>query len=195
MGQMTEDGAPAGAEQPRRPGDRYAYNADARAKAREDAPITIGGQEFHRRRKSWEVTRELRQLLRAQEKASSRAERFRAQIDALTEKIRGVRDPDTGDWVKYPLTDEDEVAELEGKVDDLNDKVDEAILEGDNAAFEMIALLLRKENGDEAGGDRPDVEHLKRELDAEEAGELAAVLASGAEPLEDPTQTGTSSDS
>lgn len=174
------DGLPPGVEVlDAPPASRHAFDADGRAETREGAPITIGGLTFHRRRKSWEVTRELRSLLRRQERAGGRVDRLLARIDGLTERIRGARDPEGG-WLTRPLTDDDEIDRIELEVTALEDKVDEARDEADEAAYEMIALLLR--DGD---GARPDTLHLKNSLDSEDAGDLAATLAGGGEP--DPT--------
>src|SRR5687768_258507 len=87
------DGAPPGAAEERTPAERYAYDADGRARAREGAAVTIGEVDFHRVRKTWEVTRHMRRLLREQEMHVGRANRLRARIDAHTDKIRGVREP------------------------------------------------------------------------------------------------------
>jgi hypothetical protein len=174
------DGAKPG-EEVRTPGDKHAFDADGRAKAREDAPVTIGGEVFHRRRKNWTVTRELRALLRDQEKCGNRAARYRARVDALTEEIRGVRDPDTGAWTKPPMTDDDAIERLEGEIDGFDAEIDAAQGESDEAAYAIIALLLRKADAN----DRPELEFLKESLDVEEAGDLASALAGGGET--DPT--------
>lgn len=175
------DGAPPGSEQPRTPGDKHAFDADGYAKAREEAPVTIGEIVFHRRRKSWQVTREMRNLLRTQERASGKGARLRARVDALTEQIRGVQNPQTGKWDQAPTTDEAVIDRIEGEIDALNDEIDASGDEADHAAYELIALLLRDDKGDQ-----PNVDHLKESLDMEDAGELAARLAGGGE--ENPTQ-------
>jgi len=176
------DGAKPGQEVLDAPDRRYAFDADGRAKTREDAPVTIGGMVFHRRRKNWEATRSLRKLLRVQELEGGRAERFRARISALTQEIRGVRDAETGEWTRPPLADEQRIEQIEAQVDELNEKVDECDVESDQAAYEIIALLLRTEEGAS-----PDVGHLKEYLDLEEAGDLAGALAGGGEVAEGPT--------
>lgn len=181
------DGAPPGAEAPRTDADKHSFDADGRAKVREGAPITIGDQVFHRRRKNWAVTRELRVLLRTQERAASKAQRLRARVAALSEKIRGSQDPQTGEWLKEPISDDAEIDRIEAEVETLEGQIDQAADESDEAAFAMIALLLRKDGSD----DHPDVDHLKESLDSEDAGDLAANLAGGAEP--DPTPEPTSS--
>lgn len=157
--QRGQDGAPPGAEVPRTPSDKHAFDADGRAETREDAPITIGGKTFHRRRKNWEVTRELRKLLRDQERASVRADRARKKIDALPADA-----PD------------DDLYELEQQVDVATD-------ESDQSAYELIALLLRDDQDNSPG-----VDGLKAALDVEDAGDLAATLAGGSaeDPTETP---------
>lgn len=150
------DGAPPGAVVPPTAAERYAFDADSRAADRESADVTIGGSTYQRRRKNWEVTRSLRALLRDQERAGIRANRARKRIDAL--------DPDAPDEDLFVL----------------EDAVDKATDESDEAAYRIIALLLR--DGDDLS---PDVDHLKRSLDVEDAGDLAANLAGGGEP--DPT--------
>lgn len=179
------DGAPPGAKAPPVPGDKYAYDADAKAKEREEADITIGGRKFRRVKKSWDVTRELRKLLRAQERAGDKVMRLEAQKDALTEKIRGVRDLDSGGWVSYPLDDEEKIAEVEQEVEGLDEQVDQLSEDSDNAAYSMIRLLLRDPEAKDDVEPKPSEEFLKKELDAAEAGDLVRLLTSGAEP--DPT--------
>ena len=177
----SRDGAPPGSSAP---GGKYAFDADARAKAREDAPVTIGELTFHRRRRNWEATRALREQLRTQEKASGRKQRLFARIDAVSEQIRGVRDPLTGEWKSPPLTDEAEIAALEAEVERLEDEVDAATDESDEAAYAIIALLLRDDEGNP-----PAIEHLKETLDVAEAGDLSGALSSGEDPAEGPTPT------
>lgn len=145
--------------------DKHEFNADARAEAREQAPVTIGGQTFHRRRKTWEVTRSLRELLRRQERAGVKADRARKKIDAL--------DADAPDEELFAL----------------EDQVDAATDEADEAAYEILALLLKAAEG----GESPSTVHLKEHLDSEDAGDLAASLAGGGEPVADPTETPDSS--
>jgi hypothetical protein len=180
----ASDGAKPGTEVLVAPNRHYGFDADGRAKTREDACITIGDIVFHRRRKNWEVTRELRTLLRLQERAGSRSERLRARISALTTEIRGIQDTETAEWTRLPLDDEERIHEIEAQVDKLDGEVDAADTESDQAAYELIALLLRTDDGTQ-----PDVGHLKEYLDVEEAGDLAGLLAGGGEAPEGPTQT------
>lgn len=159
----TPDGATPGSQfGPAR--SKHDFDADARAADREAAAVTIGGIVYHRRRKNWEATRALRALLRRQERAAIASNRARKRIDAL--------DADAPD---------DDLAKLE-------DQIDAATDESDEAAYGIIALLLRTDDG--AG---PDIDHLKASLDVEDAGDLAANLAGGGEP--DPTPTTPSSSS
>lgn len=155
-----EDGAPPGEEYGKR--SKHDFDADARAEAREAADVTIGGVVYHRRRKNWEATRALRALLRAQERAGIRSQRARKKIDAL--------DADA--------PDED--------VEALEDEIDKATDDSDDAAYGIIALLLRDDDGQS-----PSTDVLKAALDVEDAGDLAANLAGGGEP--DPTPASPSS--
>lgn len=184
------DGAKPGAEAPRDGSEAYTYDADKRAGEREKATNTIGGRAFFRVRKNWEVSRALRALLRASEKAQTRIERNSARIDALTEEIRGVYDAKADKWVKPPTTDEDRIREIDEKVDELEAQIDTAGDEVDEAAYKIMHLLLR---GDTDAP--PPIEFLKENLDTREAGELANLLATGREAVPDPTSTGTSSSS
>lgn len=156
------DGAKPGAEVVT-PSDKHAFNADGRAAAREAAPVTVGGIDYHRRRKNWAVTRKLRALLRDQERAQTRADRARKALDEL------------------PI-DTDEAT-----LDQYEEKIDAAIDDSDNTAYEIIALLLRDDDGESppVGDGTEDDGTLKSELDVEDAGDLAATLAGGGEP--DPT--------
>lgn len=143
---------------------RHSFNADQRANERETAPITIGGVIFHRRRKTWEVSRTMRNLMREQERASRHGDRVRRQLDEAA--------PDASD---------DEIAELERKLDEASDAAD-------LAAYKIVALLLEAE-----GGGPPDLAHLQEHLDVDDTGDLATMLAGGGEPVEGPTQTASTS--
>jgi hypothetical protein len=168
---LAKDGAKPGATSA--PTDRYVYDADAKAATREAAPVTIGGTVYKRRRKNWEATRALRDLLRVQERAATRQHRLRLRIDALAQKQADDAVAQGDDFDEDAA--EDAIADLERQVDDWGDK-------GDEAAYGIIALLLR--DGD---GNGPTLDHLKQALDVDEAGDLAASLAGGGEP--DPTPT------
>lgn len=182
------DGAKPGAED-RAPSDRHAYDADGRAKAREEAPITIGGRHWHRKRRNWKVTREVRKLLRDQEKAQGHSRRLQAQIAARGEQVSGIRDYETGDWKTPPITDAAALEQLEAEIDALNKQVDKVDDESDLAVYRILMMLLRAEDGDTG----PTLKFLQDECDYEELGELAGMLASGAEPTEGPTPTASSS--
>lgn len=186
--QRGQDGAKPGAEA-RTPADRHAFDADGRAEAREGAPITIGGQTFHRVRRNWAVIRKVRGLLRDQEKAAQQTRRYEVQISAKTEAIAGVLDPQTGDWKTPPVTDDAELARIDAEIEELYKKSDKANEDADTAAFKIVVLLLRGD-GDEPG---PDIRFLQESCDFAEVGALAAVLAGGEEPAEGPTPTESSS--
>lgn len=166
------DGAKPGAASPTAHYDR---NIDETAKARESGNVTIGEIVYHRRRRTWQVTRALRELLDAQETAGGRAERARRRIDKLRDEYEDASD------ARADAIDEE--------IEALRAKVRDAVDEGDDAAFRIIALLLRRADGEE-----PDVERLKADLDFEDAGDLAAELAGAGEPVSGPTETATSSD-
>jgi hypothetical protein len=145
------DGAKPGA---RDPVSRFSFNADARVAEREQGIITIGEQGFVRVRKNWDVTRALRGLLRVQEKSGITIERLDKQV--------------------VESADESQLDGLWRQRDEQQDSADEA-------AYEIIALLLK-----DTEGNRPPVEHLKEWLDVQEAGDLAGALSTGREP--DPSQ-------
>jgi hypothetical protein len=162
VAQDKPDGAKPGSGTPGRD-DHHAFDAESRAKAREAAPVTVGEQVFHRRRKNWKVTRDLRGLLRVQERAGIRSNRANKRIeDAPADE---------------PM---DAIEALETEVDGYQDEADEA-------AYSIIALLLANDEGES-----PDLDYLKEQLDVEDAGDMAATLSGGGEPPEGPTQTETS---
>lgn len=153
------DGAPPGAEVPPAGSQRFAFDADAKAKAREGAPVTIGGVPYRRVRKNWDATRALRGLLRTQERHQTKQARVRRRLEAL--------DVDA---------DESAFEALEQDIDALTDAADEV-------AYEVIQLLLRDDDGQP-----PVIDHLKEHLDVEEAGELGSNLANGGEPDPTPAE-------
>lgn len=161
--ESAEDGAKPGSQPP--PNPKHEFNADSRAADREAAPITVGKREFRRRRKNWKVTRELRSLMRDQELAGLRQSRISKEIEGLAS--------DAEDY-------ESQVIERRAKLDALGDEADEA-------AYKIIALLLRDEDGES-----PPLELLQDECDVEDVGELAATLAGGGDELPDPTETASS---
>lgn len=145
------DGAKPGSDP--LPNSSLSFNADERAEKREQAPITLGGVTYTRCRKNWTLTRNLRRLLRKQERTSIQQDRLNKQLEDL------------------PLDAPDD------QLDRIEKEVDEAQDQGDVAAYEIIALLLKDEDDS-----HPDLDALKDELDVEDAGTLAMVLATGREP-------------
>jgi hypothetical protein len=160
--QIAEDGAKPGSGTPE---GEVSFNSETTAKEREAKVITLGEDEtaFHRRRKNWQVTRELRALLRKQERSQLAIARVNKQLSELP-----IEAPDA------------DVQKLEDRVDALQD-------EGDVAAYEIIALLLRDDEGN-----APTVEMLQEGVDVEDVGTLANRLAGGGEQVADPTETATS---
>lgn len=177
------------------PESNYNYDADEKARARQAGVITIGGEQFHRAKKDWDTSRELQRLMSKQSRAQHKILRIEARQDGLAEQLRGIRDVDTGDWKVEPLQDDDKIAEIETKVDELDEQKATAGEESDQAAYDMIALLLRKKDAPDPDADaaRPTDEFLKKELDSAEASDLVGLLTSGSEPPADPTTTGTTS--
>lgn len=145
-----KDGAKPGTAEP---DQHFEYDADAIAKRRESADITIGGTKYHRRKKNWEVTRELRTLLRAQERAGIR-------IDAVNKELEAA-DVDADDQV----------------FDDLYAKSDELADKADTAAYGVITLLLADKDGNS-----PEDGFLRENLDVEDVAVLARKLQGGREP-------------
>ncbi len=145
----AKDGAKPGAGEP---DQHFEYNADAIAKSRESADITIGGTKYHRRKKNWEVTRELRTLLRTQERCGIR-------IDAVNKQLEAA-DVDAADEV---------FDELYAKSDELADKAD-------TAAYGVITLLLADKDGNS-----PEDGFLREHLDVEDVAVLARKLQGGRE--------------
>lgn len=179
------DGAKPGAAAPSTAGDRYGYDADARATERESADIVLGGKRLRRVRKTWDVSKEQRQLLRRNEKVQDKAMRLEAVKDAKGERIRGVRDIDTGNWVTPPLMEDAEVAAVEAEIEAVDQEIDALAEEGDQIAYDIIRLGLRFADGQEGAEGKPTDEFLKQHLAAEDAAELVRRLTRGAEP--DPT--------
>jgi hypothetical protein len=140
-----------------------AFDADARAEAREQAPVVIGGVTYHRRRKDWNTTRAMRALLREQERAGAAQDRAQRLVDELSaaEQV-------------------DDAA-----LDEAYRKLDEAGDAADLATYRLIALLLRTADG---GDVEPEL--LQQSLDVQDAGPLAASLA-GADPDPTPAAAGT----
>jgi hypothetical protein len=178
------------------------FNVDERARARESAAITIGGIDFHRRRKNWTVTRELRAVMRDQERAGARQQKAArdldeldgTEIDRLTYQLDDSNVDGDSDrakrWrAKLDRLEADRAAledagELDDELDKRRDALDAASEQSDDVAYRMIALLLRDDDGNP-----PTTDFLKDELDVADVGELASKLAGGGEP--DPTQADT----
>jgi len=158
------DGAKPGSQPA--PGGRLdeGFDAPERSKKRESAPFVLGDQTFTRRRKNWKMTRELRTLLRKQERSMISISRVNTEISEL------------------PTGRQSEQKELE-----LEDRIDALQDEGDIASYEIVALLLRDEEGNS-----PAVEMIQEELDVEDVAALAQWFAGGGEPVADPTETATS---
>lgn len=145
----------------------HGFDADAKAKAREDAPVTIGAQTFRRRRKVWPVQRGLRSLFREQERFSAQLLRLEREEEKLEEKR---------------LTDA-VVTELEGIAEKKSD-VEEKL---DDLAYRIVAFGLHPDgSGPE---DTADVEHLKANLAQEEVSDLVRMIAGAGEPDPSPAPT------
>lgn len=149
---------------PEKPGNesRYAFNAVKRRRARETAPIilTEDAPTYFRRLKNKKVSVELRTLLRTQERSQIHAKRISKQIERLEDPA------------------DSEIAELEAQQNRYLD-------EGDDAAYGIIALLLRDDEKNP-----PSIELLE-ELDGEDAADLAYTLATGREVDPTPATTTT----
>lgn len=161
-----------------------AFDADARAQLRADAVITIGERPFKRVKKTLEVSRELRKLIREQETNMAKATRTAARIGELeAEQLEAAADG------------KDELeAELEAKIGELVKGVDEAREVSEVVSFRIIALLLdeQAQTGDDApellASDEEAVDHLVGELDVNDAVVIANMLANGIDPNPQTTQ-------
>lgn len=176
------------------------FNADERAAKRDNAPVTIDGVVFKRRRKVWAITRLMRQTMRAQEKAVAFSNRCHGRVAELeVRQAEAARDGDDA-----------EESKLEEKIDELIAKADEATELAEVTTYRLLALLLvpPDEAPDVEPGDDvlplaafgPDafeeddldtvdeaVEWLQPRLDAEDAAELAREMTGSREP--DPPTT------
>lgn len=191
-GRRGPDGAKPGDGEPL-PNAGTGYDANASAKAREAKSFPIGDRTFFRVRKTWDVSRALAKLLREQERLQDKALRLDARKDAKAERIRGIRDIDTGGWVSHPLDDDEDIQKVEDEVRALEDEIDTTAEAIDQCAYDMIRLLLQDPTVqvDDPEARKPSDEFLKAELAAEDAGAMVRLLTSGAEP--DPTPTTPSS--
>jgi hypothetical protein len=108
------------------------FDADARTKAREETPVVIAGVRFTRRKKDWKVSRAMRKLMRIQESALALNRRLRIRIAELdAEQVEAAA-----------KGEDDKVAELEGQIDELVGKGDEATENGELVSYRLLALLL-----------------------------------------------------
>jgi hypothetical protein len=183
-----------------KPAVDHGYNADEKATERESADVVIGGQTFRRRRKNWNVTRQMRELLNAQQRAGDRQQALQRKFDELdgtaAERLRldaaGAAETDRQRMIaKAERLDEQldalDADELVEQLDDLRAQLNAEADKADEAAFGLISLLLvepRSEGDVEVTN--PPIAFLKESLDVVDAGKLAAKLTSGGEP--DPTQ-------
>jgi hypothetical protein len=152
------------------------YDADAKATEREDAPVTIGGHEFRRRRKTWKVSRRMRLLSRDQERNVALGQRLRLRIAEL--EAEQAEAATSGE--------EEREAELEEQIEALVAKADDGTEVAETATYRLLALLLiapLKAVGDgqepalagfgvmddELEDDEPAIEFLQAELDTEDA--------------------------
>lgn len=169
------------------------FDADARTAAREGTVVRIAGATFTRRRKDWQISRAMRQAMRSQEKQVALANRIASRIAELeTEQAEAAVDGN----------DEREL-ELEGKIDDLVNRADDAREEAELVTYRLLALLLIPpakygEDERELRGFGPDalededavdaaIAFLQPALDVEDAAALARELTGSDEP--DPQTT------
>lgn len=137
---------------------RRGYNADEKAREREGAPVTIAGEEYHPRRKTTAVMREVRRIGREQNRVNRESRRLTRELEALE--------------LEAPDEQRDE---LEERIDALGD-------EANALTFRMLAALLVHSDGGEA---QP--ETLEMELDVADAGGLSDYLLEGVGEEPDPT--------
>lgn len=173
-----------------------AFDADARRSEREGTTVTIEGHTFRRRRKDWSVSRAMRKLMREQESAVALGNRLRVRVSELE-----------AEQVEAAAKGEDDTVEnLEGQIDDLITRADEATEDAELVTYRLLALLLSPPEGDEldadawgpadddvpltAGEAESAVRFLQPALDVEDAASLAQELTGSREP--DP-QTATAS--
>lgn len=173
------------------------FNADERSAARSSSPVTIAGVPFRRRVKDWDISLSMRALMRAQESAVARSNRLGARVQELE-----------ADQIEAAASGETEKEEaLEGTIEELIGKSDEATVIAERTTYRLLALLLEPpedaaESFDELDADvvdgfgvlkdesRDDSEAtawLARRLDSTDALVLARVLAGQREP--DPQMT------
>lgn len=148
----------------KKPGEnRFDINADQQQQERRDAVITIGGQEFHRKMKDNEVSRQARELTRAQNIANRRAGVCREQADELD------------------AAEVDEFERLEEEADSYDDDAIEI-------TYDLVALLI-----EDSEGKAPSPELLRTKADIEDIADIARSVTGGGEPVSGPTRTPSSS--
>lgn len=130
------------------------FDADARAREREDQTVTIGGREFKPVRRTTKVMREVRRIGREQERLNRRSLKLEQEAEKALE-----------------AGDEDKAAELANQSDD-------ATNEATGLTFTMLAGLLELQGDaleDVAG-------HIEEHLDLTDAEKLADHLMGGESP-------------
>lgn len=174
--------------------DAATFDADERTQRRENTPVKIAGATFTRRRKDWGVSRAMRQAMRAQEKAIALSNRVRTRVAEL--EVKQAEAATEGD--------DAEEERLEGLIDDLVARADDATQDAELTTYRLLALLLVPpgdgygENNTPLVGFGPDavedesavlqaIEFLQPALDVEDAADLARELTGTREP--DPTTT------
>lgn len=173
------------------------FDADRLTTEREKLPVKIAGATFTRRRKDWEVSRLMRQLMRSQEKHIASSNRVKARVAELeVEQMEAASDGNT--------TLE---ADLEAKIGELVERADEATEDAELASYRLVALLLVApsdgygEHNEPLRGFGPDdiddesaidaaIGFLQPALDVEDVAALARELSGGQEP--DPPTTSSS---
>lgn len=152
------------------------FDADAKADARSNAPVTIGGRTFHLRRRTWPVALRIRRVIREQERVAG-------QVDRLSRKLGRLADEEPAAGEALDAFD-DRIAEAS---EELERQIDELVEESDRLAYRLVAVGLHPD------GDDPDAEadetFLQEHLAAEEAGALARMVAGAREPDPSPAPT------
>lgn len=130
------------------------FDADERAKSRESAPVTIGGQMFHRVRKTTKVDRELRRLGREEAKLGRRRDREAKQLSDLEQQLNDA-------------TSDTEIEGVEQQIAEVEDRIEEITGALELMSLEMIRMLLGGENGpsDELLTDAFDTRELRALVD------------------------------
>jgi hypothetical protein len=171
-------------------GGRATFDADQRTHDRENTPVIIDGRTFLRARKDWATSRAMRSIMREQEKNVALANRLRIRVGELeVEQAEAATE-----------ADDDRELELEGKIDELVRKADDATEAAEIVSYRLLALLLIPqaygedeevlpgfgpvEDPEEAA---PAIAFLQPALDVEDAANLANELTGSSEP--DPPET------